>query len=56
MKLIDIIKVLDEFAPERFQESYDNSGLLVGAPNDEITGALISLDCVEEVVDEPGSR
>lgn len=52
MKLKDIIKVLDDFAPERFQESYDNSGLLVGSANDEISGVLISLDCIESVVDE----
>src|SRR5690606_28183430 len=31
---------------------YDNSGLIVGSPDQEITGALISLDCTESIVDE----
>src|SRR5690606_29443003 len=34
------------------QESYDNSGLLVGSPEDDINKALISLDCTEEIVQE----
>lgn len=39
-------------APGALQESYDNSGLLVGNPEDEITGVIISLDCIEAVLDE----
>jgi dinuclear metal center YbgI/SA1388 family protein len=36
----------------RFQESYDNSGLLLGQPDAEVTGAILSLDCTEDVVQE----
>src|SRR5690606_18411961 len=39
-------------APLAYQESYDNSGLLVGNPEDNIQKALIALDCTEEIVDE----
>jgi dinuclear metal center YbgI/SA1388 family protein len=52
MKLSEIIKELELWAPLSNQESYDNSGLLVGNMNQEITGALICLDSIESVVDE----
>ena len=52
MKLKEIIKYLDEIVPLSFQESYDNSGLLIGDKNMEITSALTCLDCTEDVLDE----
>jgi dinuclear metal center YbgI/SA1388 family protein len=52
MKVKDITEHLETIAPRAYQESYDNSGLLTGEPSQEITGALITLDCIEEVVDE----
>lgn len=52
MKLKTIISELEKFAPPALQESYDNSGLLIGNPNEEITGALVTLDVTEKVIDE----
>lgn len=52
MKVIDICSYLDKYAPPAYQESYDNAGLLVGDPQMEIQGALITLDVTEEVLDE----
>ncbi len=52
MKVKDITSIIEEFAPLSHQESYDNSGLIVGNYNDEVTGVLICLDCIEEVLDE----
>jgi len=52
MKIADIIREIENFAPPVYQESYDNSGLLVGNRNEEVKGVLLSLDCVESVVDE----
>lgn len=52
MKLSELIHFLNEIAPPHFQESYDNSGHLVGNPNDDIRSVLTSLDVTEEVVDE----
>lgn len=52
MKIKEITSYLESIAPLAYQESYDNSGLIVGNPNDEVSKALISLDCTEEVVDE----
>ena len=56
LKIKDIIDYLENWAPLPYQESYDNSGLLTGNPQQELKGALISLDMTEEVVDEAISR
>ena len=56
MKLKKIIECLEEWAPPIYQESYDNSGLMVGDYSSEILGCLISLDCTEKVVDEAISK
>lgn len=52
MKLRDICNKLEEWAPLSYQESYDNSGLIVGDPETDVKGVLVSLDCLECVVDE----
>ena len=52
MKLIDITNYLESFAPLRYQESYDNSGFLIGDIGAEFKGAVISLDVTEAVIDE----
>lgn len=43
---------LEAIAPLSLQESYDNSGLIVGDHSTEVKGILIALDCLEEVIDE----
>lgn len=52
MTVRTIISALEELAPPAYQESYDNSGLLVGEPESEVSKVLVSLDCIEFVVDE----
>ncbi|MDB5063444.1 MAG: Nif3-like dinuclear metal center hexameric protein, partial [Mucilaginibacter sp.] len=52
MKLAQLTAFLESLAPLAYQEDYDNSGLIVGQPNQEVNQALISLDCTEAVVDE----
>src|SRR5471030_800529 len=52
MKLAELTNYLESLAPLAYQEDYDNSGLIVGSPEQEINQALISLDCTEAVVDE----
>lgn len=52
MKIKEITSYLETIAPSDLQESYDNAGLIVGNADMEISGVLISLDCIEEVVDE----
>lgn len=43
---------LETIAPPSLQEGYDNSGLLTGNASWQCTGALITLDSTEEVIDE----
>lgn len=52
MKLNTLTAYLESLAPLNYQEDYDNSGLLIGHADQEISQALISLDCTEAVVDE----
>jgi len=52
MKIKDITQFLESFAPLHLQESYDNAGLIFGDPNVKIDSALVTLDVIEEVVEE----
>ena len=52
MKIKEIIHELENWAPPALQESYDNSGLIIGNKDDEFTGAIICLDSTEAVVQE----
>ena len=56
MKIRELTDYLEKIAPLAYQESYDNSGLIVGHPDDEIHQALIALDCTEEIVEEAIQR
>ena len=52
MKIKDIINCLSELAPLDYTEDFDNAGLLVGNQNEEVNGILVTLDTLEEVIDE----
>lgn len=52
MQIKDILAEIECFAPLPYQEGYDNSGVQVGDTNREATGALLSLDVTEEVLEE----
>ena len=53
MKIRDVIAPIEEFAPLSLQESYDNSGLVVGRLDDELRGGvLLAVDVTEEVIAE----
>lgn len=52
MKVKDITTALEQWAPLAYQEDYDNSGLIVGDPNQAVQQVLITLDVTEAVVDE----
>jgi len=52
MKIKDITTCIEEIAPLNYAENFDNVGLLVGNYNTEVTGVLITLDTLENVVDE----
>lgn len=52
MRISEFIEPLEKLAPLSLQEGYDNSGLIVGNNNDQISSILICLDCTEAVVEE----
>ena len=52
VKVGDIIKVIEDFAPLSLQEGWDNSGLSIGSPDAPVTSVLLGLDCTPELVDE----
>jgi len=52
MKVADVHQILEDWAPGHLAEDFDNTGLLVGDPKQEVTGILVSLDCLEIVVEE----
>lgn len=52
MRIKDITDVIERFAPLVWQESYDNAGLIVGRPEDEVRKALLAVDVTEEVLCE----
>ncbi|MBR5275167.1 MAG: Nif3-like dinuclear metal center hexameric protein [Bacteroidales bacterium] len=52
MKVKDIIRVIEDFAPLSIQEGWDNSGLCIGSPEDVVSSVLLGLDCTPDLVDE----
>ena len=52
MTVNEIAKVLEELAPLAHAEDFDNVGLLVGDPKMKVEGVLVTLDTLENVVEE----
>lgn len=51
MQIKDLIEKLDKKYPLDLQEDWDNSGLQVGNPEDELKNIVVSLDLEEESID-----
>ena len=49
-RVIDFYNFLDSICPFSLQEDWDNSGLLVGDKNKEVTRAAVVLDITEDAV------
>ena len=52
MTIKNITDYIEKLAPLDYAEDFDNVGLLVGNYNTEITGVLVTLDTLEETIDE----
>jgi dinuclear metal center YbgI/SA1388 family protein len=52
MLIKDFENILEEYAPQKLKEDYDNVGLMVGDKNSEISGIMVSLDCTLDVINE----
>lgn len=56
LKVKDICRVIEDFAPLSLQESYDNAGLQVGDPEKAVSAVLLCLDVTEETLREAKAR
>jgi len=52
LKIKDILHFVEEIAPLSYQEEYDNAGLIIGNKDQDLSGILICLDSIEEVIEE----
>lgn len=52
MKIKEVIDIIEDWAPRSYAEDFDNTGLLTGNAGDDLQGILVTLDCLETVVDE----
>jgi dinuclear metal center YbgI/SA1388 family protein len=52
IRIHEIARALEELAPARLAEEYDNVGLLVGEAEQSATGVLVALDITPEVLAE----
>ena len=52
MRLHDLTDALEAIAPTRYAEPWDNVGLLVGDPKQEVTRAMLAIDYTPEVACE----
>ncbi len=50
MKLTDILSYVETLAPHTFQEDYDNSGLILGNPEAEVSSILVCLDVDQDAL------
>ncbi len=48
----ELIAYIEDYAPPTYAEDFDNVGLLVGDATMDITNVLVTLDALENVVDE----
>lgn len=56
VRVRDVVRVLESFAPLSLQEDWDNSGLSVGDPDSAVRGVLVALDCTPAVLREAAER
>jgi dinuclear metal center YbgI/SA1388 family protein len=52
MTVLEVCEIIEQLAPLSYQESYDNTGLLVGSPENNVNGILLSLDVTSDVIDD----
>jgi len=56
MIIHDVTNLLEQLAPLSYQESYDNSGLLIGNPESPLKGILATLDVTSDVIEEAHAK
>ena len=49
MTILEIIKIIENFAPQSLSEAWDNCGLLIGNQSTNIKKVLVSLENEREI-------
>ncbi len=52
VKCIDIMWLMEDLAPKKYAEEWDNPGLNIGDPESEVKKIIVALDATEAVIDE----
>ena len=52
MRISDVTAILEQIAPERTAEAWDNVGLQLGDPDGEANGCLLTLDVTPDTIPE----
>ncbi len=52
VKVATIMQIVEKIAPKKLAYEWDNVGLLIGDPKQEVDNILVSLDINEDIVDE----
>ncbi|WP_198663182.1 MULTISPECIES: Nif3-like dinuclear metal center hexameric protein [Paraliobacillus] len=52
VRIRDIVAILEELAPKEYAYDWDNVGLQIGSSEDKVNKVLLTLDVLENVVDE----
>lgn len=50
MKVIDIAKIIEDFAPKNYAVEYDNIGLNIGDVSQEVSGILVAVDVTKDAI------
>ena len=50
MKVRELASVIESFAPLSIQEEWDNSGLCIGSPEQDVHGVMLGFDCTPELI------
>lgn len=56
IRVKDIARAIEEFAPRSLQESYDNAGLQIGDSEMAVQSVMICLDVTEDILREAAAR
>ena len=56
MKVRDVARIIEEFAPLEAAAEWDNTGLCIGSPDAEVKGVLVGFDCTPELIAEAVER
>ena len=56
MKVKEVARIIEEFAPLDTAAEWDNTGLCIGDPEAEVTGVMVGFDCTAELIAEAVSR